>query len=216
MKKRLLFFYLLLLACTSYAQDVAILNIAEAPYITKQKFDSYIYKKGFVAAGTAYKTDTIVRDFDFRMVKKGKAADSIPVQRSITSFITKEDFSFTYTTTSLPEFEKIKKDIKKEGFFSYQEKDGQNAAYLLYQHNDVTVTISQKPLDTLTAYSFCVKKQELPKPKEISFAEDLFAFNSHEYLRYYFGDANVKKDIYYLSEKQIGNALYYFPTPIGR
>ena len=52
----------------------------------------------------------------------------------------------------------------------------------------------------------------MPRPKEISFAEDLSAFTSHEYLRYYFGEQNVKKDIYYLSDKKVAKCSVLFPN----
>ena len=211
MKRLLLFFCLLLFGYTSLAQVEAALNLTEVSYIPKQKFDSYISKKGFAFIGTSYKTDTIARDFGYRGAGK-KGPDSIPVQRSVTSFSTKEDFSLVYRTTSVSEYQKIKTDIRKEGFFCNREKDSLTALFLLYQHNDVTVTVTSKTIDTLTEYSFAVRKQELPKPKEISFAEDLSVFNSHEYLRYYFGEQNVKKDIYYLSEQRIGKCSVLFPN----
>ena len=112
MKRLLLIFYLLTLCYTSIAQEEAALNLTELSYIPKQKFDSYISKKGFAFIGTSYKTDTIARDFDYKGIGK-KGADSIPVQRSVTSFSTKEDFSLVYRTTSQKEFQKIKTDIKK-------------------------------------------------------------------------------------------------------
>jgi hypothetical protein len=194
------------------AQSAAVvLDVVDVAGIGKQKFDSYIARKGFAFVGTSYLADTIARDFQFK-TPKGKAIDSFPVQRSVTSFSTKEDFSLVYRTTAADEYQKIKTAIKKEGFFCNQEKDSLIAPFLLFQHNDVTVSISSKAIDTLTEYSFLVRKQELPKPKEISFAEDLTVFTSHEYLRYYFGEQNVKKDIYYLSEKRVGKCSVLFPN----
>jgi len=209
LKKLLLFSGLLMLCNAVIAQINAAINIAEVSYVPKQKFESYLTKKGFAFIGTSYMADTIARDYDF---PKSKALDSIPAQRSLTSFSTKEDFSFTYRTTSLSEFRKLKSDMKAEGFFCNHEKDSLNSTSLLFQHNDVTVSLSSKILDTATEYSFCIKKQQLPSPKQISFAEDLAAFNSHEELRFYFGEKNVQKDIYYLSEKQIGKCSVLFPN----
>lgn len=212
MKKLLLFFYLLLLGYTAVAQEAtAVLDVMEVSGVAKQKFDGYIARKGFAFIGATYKADTIARDFEFKTVK-GKAIDSFPVYRSVTSFSTKEDFSLVYRTTSPAEYRRIKTGIKKEGFFCNQEKDSSTAPFLLFQHNDLTVSISSKTIDTLTEYSFLVRKQEMPRPKEISYAEDLTVFTSHEYLRYYFGEQNVKKDIYYLSEKKVGKCSVLFPN----
>ena len=210
MKRFLLTPCLLLLAYAAIGQVSTALNISEVSYIPKQKFDGYIAKKGFAFVSTSYKADTIARDYGFT---KNKEVDSVPAQRTVTSFSTKEDFAFTYRTTSLKEFQKIKADIKKEGFFCDREKDSLTASSLLFQHNDVTICLSSKQVDDTSAeYSFYIKKQELPRPREISFAEDLVAFNSHEQLRFYFGEKNVKKDIYYLSEQQIGKCSVVFPN----
>jgi hypothetical protein len=195
----------------SLGQVYCALNLLESSAVPKQKFDSYVSKKGFSYLGSSYKSDTVSRDYNFKGLGKKKKTDS--VQRAVTIFNTKEDFCFTYRTTSPQEYEKIKNDIKKDGFFCNDEKEWPAEAHSqMYQSNDVTVTISSKPVDTLTEYSFLIRKQILPKPKEISFAEDLSVFNSHEYLRFYFGDKNVKKDIYYLSEKKIGKCSIIFPN----
>jgi len=210
LKKLLLFFFLLLIIDASFGQVYCALNLLESSSVPKQKFDSYVSKKGFAYLGSSYKSDTIARDYNFRGIGKNQTTDS--VQRAVTIFNTKEDFCFTYRTTSAKEFQKIKNEIKKDGFFCNRESDSLTAPALLFQNNDVTITISSKLIDTLTEYSFLIRKQILPKPKEIAFAEDLFVFNSHEYLRYYFGEQNIKKDIYYLSEKKIGKCSIIFPN----
>jgi hypothetical protein len=215
LKRRLLFIILLIAiaAGTSYAQIHAVLNLVEATTVSKQKFESYVSKKGFTYLGSSYQADTIAKDYDFRGYGKNKIKDSVQrlAKRAVTMLNTKEDFCFSYRTTSPEEFQKIKNDIKEEGFFSYEENDSFPSPAKLYQSKDLTIAISSKVIDTLTEYSFLVRKQILPKPKEIVFAEDMFVFNSHEYLTYYFGEKNVTKDIYYLSEKKIGKCSILFP-----
>lgn len=200
---------MLLTSTATLCQVYCALNLLESSSVPKQKFDSYVSKKGFNYLGSTYLNDTIARDYNFKGIGKIKATNA--VQRAVTVFNTKEDFCFTYRTTSADEYLKILADIRKEGFFCNQE----NATGLvskLYQSNDVTVCISEKQADTLKEYNFLIRKQILPKLKEINFAEDLFVFNSHEYLKYYFGEDNVKKDIYYLSEKKIGKCSIIFPN----
>ncbi len=215
MKRRLLFIILLILVSGNfYGQTRAVLNLAEASTFTKQKFESYVSKKGFAYSGSSYKADTIAKDYNFRAYGKNKIKDSVQrlAKRALTIFNTKEGFCFTYRTTSVEECKKIKNDIKEEGFFCYQEVDSVSAIPQLYQSKDLTINISSKPIDSLIEYSFFVHKQNFPKAKEIFFAEDMFVFNSHEYLAYYFGEKNVKKDIYYLSEKKIGKCSILFPN----
>lgn len=184
-----------------------LMDIAAVP---KPKFESYISKQNFIGQGNDYKGDTIVREYKYRTYAKGGKRDS--VERSLTYFATKDDFSFEFVTLSAEEGSRILKEFKKEGFFCNNEKDSTTSPFLLYQHNEFTVQLSKKPADTLVAYSFFVKKQLLPKPKEIRFAEDLTAFTSHEYLRFYFGEQNVKNDIYYLSDTKIGKCTVLFPN----
>ena len=189
---------------------VSVSTLLEASSVSKQKFDGYISKKGFASIGASYQTDTIARMYTYTGSRQKKTSDSI--KREFIRFSTKESFYFTYSTTSAGEYQKIKSELKKEGFFCNQEKDSVNATSFFYQSKDVTVTISFNSIDSLTEYSFLVKKTILPKPKEIVYAEDLSVFNSHELLRYYFGDKNVKKDIYYLSEREIGKCSILFPN----
>lgn len=213
--RRLLLWCLFLSFCfASRGQVFSASAFLEAAATQKLKFDSYVSKKGFALIGSSYQTDTIARNYEYKTGRKKKETDSlfVYVKRAITSFSTKEDFCFTYLTTSSAEYQKLKSEIKKEGFFCNEEKDSLTAPALLFQSKDVTITIDSKAVDTVTEYSFLVRKQAMPKAKEIVFAEDLAVFNSHEYLRYYFGDKNVKKDIYYLSEKQIGKCSVLFPN----
>lgn len=214
MKRRLQLFYLFIFfTAVSNGQGYTALNILEASSVPRQKFESYISKQGFTGYGASYKSDTIARDYNYKKIKKSKIKDS--TLRSLVSFSTKEDFSFAYNTTSFIEYKKIKNGLIEEGFFCNQPNqpnDSLLVSSMFYQFNDLTVTISSKPIDTLTEYSFFVHKQKLPKPKEIVFAEDLTIFGSHEYLRYYFGENNVQKDIYYLSDKKIGKCSILFPN----
>jgi hypothetical protein len=208
LKKLLLVCCLLGLLHAGKAQVATTVSLTELSGISKQKFDSYISKKGFAFSGTSYLADTVAKDFDYQR----KKTDSFFVQRTVTSFSTGEDFCLSYRTTSKEEYQKIKADIKKEGFYCNREKDSLTASVLLFQHNDITVALSSKIMDTLTEYSFLVRKQELPRPKEIVYADDLVAFNSHENLRFYFGEQNVKRDVYYLSDKKVGKCSVLFPN----
>jgi hypothetical protein len=208
--RRLLLIFLLLLSYGFVkSQSLSASVLVEASAVSKQKFESYITKRGFSFVGTTYQSDTIARDY----VTGGKSKGADSIKRALTSFSTKEDFSFTYHTASVDEYRSIKNELKKTGFFCNHESDSSLPNHtLLFQSKDITVAISYEQLDTVTDYSFRVKKQMLPKAKDISYAEDLIAFNSHEYLRFYFGDDNVKKDIYYLSDTKIGKCSVLFPN----
>ncbi|MEO6538318.1 MAG: hypothetical protein ABIT07_10935 [Ferruginibacter sp.] len=208
MKKWLL--YCLLGFSLNCQGQLAPLDIVEAVNLPKKNFDNYITKKGFALSRTSALGDTLVNSYNYIGSKKNKHPDS--VKRELISVTSQLNFSLKYLTYSEQEYLKKKNQLKAEGFICNREKDSLNANPLLFQSKNITVLISAVPRDSLTAYTFLIKKQSLPKPEEIIYAEDLAAFNSHEYLRYYFGDKNVKKDIYYLSENQLAKCSILFPN----
>lgn len=192
------------------AQQFTAAKLIEGAVVSKPKFESYISRQNFIGVGNDYKGDTIVKEFQYRMYGKGGKRDSI--ERSLTYFSTKEDFCYSFSTLSADEGRRIISEFKKEGFYCNNEKDSLQVKSLLFQHNDLTAEVSRETMDTLVKFSFMLRKQPLPKPREIKFAEDLSVFNSHEYLRFYFGDQNVKKDIYYLSDDKVGKCSVLFPN----
>jgi hypothetical protein len=68
-----------------------------------------------------------------------------------------------------------------------------------------------KETDNDTLYSLAINEQVLPLPETIQFAEDLLQFYSHEYLVSVFGSANVVRDLYYFSEKDVAKCSVLFP-----
>jgi hypothetical protein len=208
--KRGLLFYLLLLFCVSASgQGLTVSAILDAAAVPKKNFDGYMSKKGFAYIGASYQADTIVREYHYRGTGK-KITDSIT--RSLSAFSTKDGFYFSYATSSADEYHDIKTRLKKEGFFCNREEDTIKAIPVLFQNKDMSVAVSSNQVELINTYTFLVHKADLPKPKEIIYAEDLTAFNSHECLRYYFGDRNVKKDIYYLSDHEIVKCTILFPN----
>jgi hypothetical protein len=81
---------------------------------------------------------------------------------------------------------------------------------VMYQHNEYTATAYATTEDSLILYSILYTRKDFPEPKEIYYGEDLLQFSSHEYLIYYFGEDNVKKDIYYFSGNEIANCSVLF------
>jgi hypothetical protein len=163
-----------------------------------------------VFVGDYSKADTIIREYSFRGIGKKLKTDSI--KRNVYVLTNKEVECLRYKTFSANEFYKIKSELKADGFHCEQETDSLTNPPMFYQHNQLMVTLSSKPVDTLTEFTFFVEKKSLPKPKEIVFAEDLLTFDSHENLRFYFGDQNVKKDIYFLSDTKVGKCSVLFPN----
>ena len=57
-------------------------------------------------------------------------------------------------------------------------------------------------------YTFILKERKLPST--VKYAEELLQFDSHEYLASFFGAQNVKKDMYYFSEKELKKCSVLF------
>jgi len=215
LRRLLLSFLFFVLSFAVSGQVIPAIEITDAVTIAKQKFDSYLSKKGFAFIGTSYQADTISREYNFRSTAKNKFKDSVQlsIQRSLFSYSTKEDFSFTYHTSSKDEYRQIRNELIKAGFYTNKVNDTLLEKKVLFQSKDMTVFMAFDRLDdTLGDYTFTARKQVLPKPKEIEYAEDLIVFDSHEYLKFYFGEANVKRDIYYLSDTKIGKCSVLFPN----
>lgn len=189
-------------------QALSLSTILEATEIQQKNFNRFLSKTGFAYIGNTYHKDTIIREYYYG--GKEKTTDSI--RTSFRVYKTRGGIYFAYSTTGETESLELKNNLRKEGFFCNAELESVKSKLLLYQKNDLSVSVSSKQVDSLNEYSFLVRKADLPKPKEIEFAEDLSVFDSHECLRYYFGERNVKKDIYYLSENEIVKCSVLFPN----
>jgi hypothetical protein len=54
------------------------------------------------------------------------------------------------------------------------------------------------------------KRTTFPAPVDVNYADDLFVFSSHEYLTHYFGEQNVRKDMYFISGNDMVNCSILF------
>lgn len=180
--------------------------------LSVSKLESQLSGKRYYASGTELFGDTTVKAYLYRPVirnSKKKLTDS--VGRKFLRSVLKETFTLTYQTTSAEEYTGIIATLKKEGFYCEYEKDStvKSASYF-YQHEDYTADASIKNIDGTAWYSITFFKKTLPVTRDLYFAEDLLEFTSHEYLVYYFGAKNVKKDVYYFAKNDIANCSVLF------
>lgn len=163
------------------------------------KSDAYIFKKGFTPRERIRISDTLVLHFAINKTVSKKNKDTAAVQRDLCKTVFKEGFCIDWQTASADEYYALKAEIKQKGFYCNQEADSLAAPSLLYQSGDVTVRTYIYVKDSVSLYNFCIYKKTFPHPQDIYFADDLLTFSSHEYLVYFFGETNVKKDFYYLA-----------------
>lgn len=210
MKTCMFFAALVIAAPAGMAQVLSFDNLLTTTSLQQPKFDLYIFKKGFLPAGKSQHGDTIITQYTYRKVitKKGKPVDTIMRQLKRVSF--KNNFSIDYFTTSQEECSAIKEKMIAAKFYCNEAADSLDAPALLYQSNDVTISTSMSLIDSVPTYSFLLYQKIFPQPEDIYYADDLLNFSSHEYLVYYFGEKNVKKDIYFLSGNEMTKCSVLF------
>ncbi len=208
MKKLPAFLVFALAVSASYGQVFPAEKILSAFGIQTVKLDDFFSKRNFFLSNTSKANDTLVKSYSYRAeVKKNKPVD--PVKRYLVSKECKEDLSLSYQTSSEEEFINLIEGIKTAGFYC-NDQGNPAGKKLLFQHNDMTVTISSEIKDSTHLYILSFHQQVFPDSKDMYYADDLLHFTSHEYLEYYFGKENVKKDFYYFAGDELVNCSVLF------
>jgi len=211
MKRFLLFIFIVskLLPYNGYCQSLSAKEFLNVFSLSPKKFDSYLGKRKFVLIGKWFQNDTTITTYSLKTKKRAK--DTVSVTRVIETYQKNKNFSFAFNTSSRHDYTDARKELKDAGFTCGNEDDSCISS-LFFQRKNISVlvnTIIKGECDTL--YSFLFHEEELPLATTIHYAEDLLQFSSHEYLVSVFGEKNVKKDLYYFSEKEINKCSILFP-----
>ena len=208
MKKLLVIAALLLFVPMVHGQGLPAQKLIDIFTIPAAKFDSWAADKKFPFAYNTKNEDTLIKQYFFKSaIKKKMLVDS--VQRAILCKENKNDFNLVYQTASEQEFTKLIGELKAMGYYTNMEGEPAKTK-LLYQHKDFTVKTYTEIKDSIAFYSLQFHEQDFPDPVEITYADDLLCFTSHEYLVHYFGEENVKKDYYYFSGNELVNCSVLF------
>jgi hypothetical protein len=196
------------LAPFCHAQVFSVDHMLSLLSASPSRFDNQLADKGFAPAGKAVQKDTALRMYDYRRTKNFKKTDS--VSRAITRADMTDGAFIRYETTSSLEFSNLKTQLRNEGFYCNGAESADNTSPLLFQKKDLCARAYVKTADSLNWYIVQVQKKVFPRSKDIYYANDLLTFTSHEYLVYYFGEENVKKDIYFLAGNEIAKCSVLF------
>lgn len=199
------FLFLLLLPAFLNAQkpEFSMKELVAFTSIPAGKFDSYISRKGYKPQ--AENTET---DFgNFYKVSKDKS-----IHKLLGRYDKSDTSALFFQTNSIEEFNELKTELIENGFINSSYDSVKALFPKVYQRANVRVYPSVKEVDGSTIYSFQVERKELPHSADIVFAEDLMKLVSHEYLATVFGPSNVKKDIFYFSEKEVNHCSVLFPN----
>lgn len=208
MKKLYALLTMLALTGIAHAQRFDLGDLIGFTGYSVSKFDAFIGKKSYQRDyESPHETHS---NYNYIEVRKNKKKEVETIHKL--SFLEKPGAPvISYQTTSLDEFNDIRKELHKKGFTTYvAESDPMKP--LLYQQDNTTVGTSVEIQDTLTFYTVRVEKAMLPKIRDISFAEDLLPLNSHEYIASVFGANNVVRDVFHYSEKDSNLCSVLFPN----
>ncbi len=185
------------------AQSFQLDDLVALSSLSPKKFDNYMNEKGYSSGVKTMQDDAMA--FTFFEKKKKSPVDSIVEYRRVSLFKQENDYCFAFYTTSLKEYHAGLNYLRANFFYGRNQDSSQSP---LYQRKNMTVETSQSVEDSMITYSFLLKRKELPA--NVNFAEDLLNFDSHELLATFFGEQNVKKDVYYFSEKKLKRCSVLF------
>ena len=206
--------FLILIAITSLSQELSADNMLKWLSLSEKKLEYQLKNNEFYLSGNSLLTETTIKVYkDRQHFGNNNSGLSDSIRRYVISKKYKGAITLTYQTTVFTEYKHMLADLKKIGFHTYSKNDVPGLSEIdsiLYQHNEYTSTSFATTEDGLTLYSILFSRKVFPPAKEIYYGEDLLQFSSHEYLIYYFGEENVKKDIYYFSGNEIANCSVIF------
>jgi hypothetical protein len=186
------------------AQSFTVDDLVTLSSLPPKKFDNYMTEKGYLSGGKRMQDDAMA--FTFFEKRDISQKDTVIESRHVGLYKKDDAYCFAFHTTCQKEYEEGIWKLKNSNFV-YVANDTSQAP-LFFQRKNLTVHVSSDMEEGDTVYTFLLKKKELPKA--VQFAEDLLNFDSHEYLVSYFGEENVKKDVYYFSEKKFRKCSVLF------
>lgn len=186
--------------CQTFTVD----DLLTLGFLPSKSIDHFMKKKGFVFYTNTSDSSTIAGNF----IPRGNGKNNSQPEKSIDISI-KENLRFvTLHTTALNDYQAGQQRLIKAGFLYDTSKDMSKEAATIFQKANITIKASSVMEDSVMQYCFTLKENAIPA--SVRYAEDLLQFDSHEFLVSYFGRENVKKDMYYLSEKELKKCSVLF------
>jgi len=195
--------------CLAQAQvpSFSVDDLLTLASLNPKKFDNYMSEKGFLSGGRTIQNDAMALTFLGK--QQFSPDDTIVHSRTVNLYKKENAYCFAYHTSSYEEFKEGRNRLKKSNFFYPEDQDTSEEIPLIFQHKNITIETTKEVEEGSPVYTFLLRKKELPS-LVTRYAEDLLVFDSHEYLVSYFGEENVKKDVYYFSEKKFKKCSVLF------
>ena len=190
-----------------HSQSFDVSDLISMISVSTKEVNHFMYKRGFVYVSGREDANLFLANFTGKPPKKRKSAQS----KQSLEFLNKGGARYiSFHTSSLEDFKKGEAKLVKTGFFYNTRADMAKDTFMLFQKRNISVEANISTKDSVTEYSFSLEQKEMPDITNIKYAEDLLVFDSHEYLVSFFGEQNVKKDLYYFTEKELKKCSVLF------
>jgi hypothetical protein len=190
------------------AQVISIDDLLTFSSLSSKNLNNFLNKRNFVPV----KNYTQYNDRSISYYQNKNRKDSDSIFRKLDIITGKEEQSFLLNTSSRAEFNENCAKLKKAGFMISCLPGNENHDDQFFQKKNFTVTTGTTIEEDILYYRIFLQKKELLTADQVQYSEDLLKFDSHEYLASFFGEQNVKKDLYYFSEKELRKCSVLFPN----
>ncbi len=211
MIKFLLIFFWVILSTSARSQDLPADKLLDMLSVSLPKIQSQLTGRKYVLAGAETSGDTTFKFYEYRPSSATRKKQADATTRKLIISLLKNTSTLTYQTSSEAEYKKIVGSLKKDGFHCEYENDSSfKPASYVYQHELYSAEACMKNAGGIDCYSITFFKKIFSPTNTLQTAEELLEFTSHEYLVHYFGEKNVKKDLYYFADNDIVNCSVLF------
>ena len=204
--KKLLLILILQNFATGHAnsQAFSIDDLVTLSAMPSKNIEHFMNRKGFVLNRRKLAGDTTEPAF----IPKNKFNKlDVSLKKSVDIDLSGNSKKFTLQTSST-EYLEGRLRLIKLGYFYDDQKDVHKEPSMLFQKANISILATSGMQDSILQYTFKLKVKEIPL--SIMYAEELLQFDSHEFLASFFGAQNVKKDMYYFSEKELKKCSVLF------
>ena len=204
--KRLLLIFILqtFVTAITYSQSFTVHDLIGLSTMQPAAISSYMYKKGFIPDKD--NTSDSITSYIQKFTKRKAERDTL---KSIDLYEKHSSKYFVLHSSSPADYEEGRKSLLKSKFVYNTKKDISKDPSIVFQKANISVESTMQVKDTLTnLYTFTLQEKKIPD--SVYYAEDLLQFDSREFLVSYFGERNVRNDLYYFSEKELKKCSVLF------
>ena len=205
MKRLLLILILQNFSPAIFGQSFTVDDLEKVASLPIKDIDHFMSKNGYELISSKTEHEILEANYSIK-IKKNKTYSG--PKRTMNIQLSDDLKYFNLTTSSLIEFLNGRRFLIKSGFFYDTEKDISKDTSILFQKGNISIQSVQNENDGTPQYHFRLIEKKIPTT--VKYAEDLLQFDSNELLASFFGDQNIKKDMYYFSEKELRKCSVLF------